>query len=231
MIKAIALDDEPPALEIIETFCARAGTIELVKTFTKTSEAFSYLEKFPVDLIFLDINMPSLSGIEFYKSIPQKAMVIFITSYSEYAVESYNLNAVDYLLKPFTFKRFEQAVQKANEYYRFTTQQEAPDEKYLLLRVDYSLVKILLDDILFIEGLDNYLKIHLHDQKPVIVRMTMKALQEKLPAAGFIRVHRSYTVPLARIEAVRNKMIYIAGEEVPVGTSYEESFFAAFGKK
>jgi len=231
MIKAIALDDEPPALEIIETFCMRAGNIELVKTFTKTSEAFSYLGKFPVDLIFLDINMPSLSGIEFYKSIPQKAMVIFTTSYSEYAVESYELNAVDYLLKPFTFKRFEQAVQKASEYYRFTTQQETPDEKYLLLRVDYSLIKILLDDILFIEGLDNYLKIHLHDQKPVIVRMTMKALQEKLPAAGFIRVHRSYTVALARIEAVRNKMIYIGSEEIPVGTSYEESFFAAFGKK
>lgn len=231
MIKAIALDDEPPALEIIETFCARAGNIELLKTFTRTSDAFSYLEKFPVDLIFLDINMPSLSGIEFYKSIPQKAMVIFVTSYSEYAVESYNLNAVDYLLKPFTFKRFEQAVQKANEYYRFTTQQETPDEKYLLLRVDYSLVKILLDDILFIEGLDNYLKIHLHNQKPVIVRMTMKALQEKLPAANFIRVHRSYTVPLSRIEAVRNKMIYIASEEIPIGTSYEESFFSAFGKK
>lgn len=230
MIKAIALDDEPPALEIIETFCARLDNIELVKTFTKTSEAFSYLEKFPVDLIFLDINMPSLSGIEFYKSITQKAMVIFTTSYSEYAVESYNLNAVDYLLKPFTFKRFEQAVQKANEYYRFTTQQETQDEKYLLLRIDYGLVKILIDDILFIEGLDNYLKIHLHNQKPVVARMTMKAILEKLPATSFIRVHRSYTVPLSRIEAVRNKMIFIAGEEIPIGTSYEESFFSAFGK-
>ena len=230
MIKAIALDDEPPALEIIETFCARLGNIELVKTFTKTSEAFSYLEKFPVDLIFLDINMPSLSGIEFYKTLTQKAMVIFTTSYSEYAVESYNLNAVDYLLKPFTFKRFEQAVHKANEYYRFTTQQEAPDEKHLLLRVDYGLVKIVLADILFIEGLDNYLKFHLHNQKPVVARMTMKAILEKLPATGFIRVHRSYTVPFARIEAVRNKMIFIAGEEIPIGTSYEEGFLTAFEK-
>lgn len=230
MIKAIALDDEPPALEIIDAFCARTTGIELVKTFTKTSEAFNYLEKFPVDLIFLDINMPSLSGIEFYKSIPQKAMVIFTTSYSEYAVESYSLNAMDYLLKPFTFKRFEQAVAKANEYYRFLNRQESPDARYLLLRIDYSLVKILLDDILFIEGLDNYLKIHLQEQKPVIVRMTMKAVQEKLPATGFVRVHRSYLVPLARIESVRNKMILIAGEEIPIGTSYEESFFSQFGK-
>src|SRR5262245_23282045 len=105
MIKAIALDDEPPALDIIDAFCKRVDFMELEKTFTKTSEAFSYLEKFPVDLLFLDINMPSLSGIDFYRSIPQKAMVIFTTSYSEYAVESYSLNAVDYLLKPFTFKR------------------------------------------------------------------------------------------------------------------------------
>jgi len=230
MIKAIALDDEPPALEIIDAFCARTALVELVKTFTRTGEAFSYLEKFPVDLIFLDINMPSLSGIEFYRSIPQKAMVIFTTSYSEYAVESYNLNALDYLLKPFTFKRFEQAVTKANEYYRFQHQQEPSDDRYLLLRIDYGLVKILLDDILFIEGLDNYLKIHLHEQKPVIVRMTMKALQEKLPSTGFIRVHRSYMVPLARIEAVRNKMIFIGEEEIPIGTSYEESFFSQFGK-
>lgn len=231
MIKAIALDDEPPALEIIDAFCTVLGTIELVKKFTKSSEAFIYLEKFPVDLIFLDINMPSLSGIEFYKAITQKAMVIFTTSFSEYAVESYNLNAVDYLLKPFTFKRFEHAVQKANDYYRFITQQETPDEKHLLLRIDYSLVKILLDDILFIEGLDNYLKIHLHNQKPVIARMTMKAILEKLPATSFIRVHRSYTIPLVRIEAVRNKMISIAGEEIPIGTSYEESFYSVFGKK
>jgi DNA-binding LytR/AlgR family response regulator len=204
--------------------------LELKKTFTKTSEAFHYFEKFPVDLIFLDINMPSISGIEFYKSIPQKAMVIFTTSYSEYAVESYNLNALDYLLKPFTFKRFEQAVQKAHDYMRLTQQQEAPDGKYLILRVDYSLVKILLDDILFIEGLDNYLKIHGRGQKPIVVRMTMKAIQEKLPAANFIRVHRSHIVSLSRIEAVRNKMIFIEGEEIPIGSSYEENFFSVFGK-
>jgi DNA-binding LytR/AlgR family response regulator len=228
MIKAIALDDEPPALEVIETFCARIDLIELTKTFTKTSEAFSYFEKFPVDLIFLDINMPSISGIEFYKSIPQKAMVIFTTSYSEYAVESYNLNALDYLLKPFTFKRFEQAVQKAHEYLRLTQQQETPDGRHLILRVDYSLVKILLDDILFIEGLDNYLKIHLLGQKPIVVRMTMKAIQEKLPPANFIRVHRSHIVSLAHIEAVRNKMIFIAGDEIPIGSSYEENFFGVF---
>lgn len=119
MIKAIALDDEPPALEIIETFCSRINFIYLQKTFTKTSEAFNYLEKNPVDLLFLDINMPSVSGIEFYRSIPQKMMVIFTTSYSEYAIESYNLSAIDYLLKPYTATRFLQAAEKAKEKYVF----------------------------------------------------------------------------------------------------------------
>ena len=231
MIIAIALDDEPPALEVIETFCGRVDTIELVKTFTKTGEAFQYLEKFPVDLLFLDINMPSVSGIEFYKRIPQKAMVIFTTSYSEYAVESYNLNALDYLLKPFTFTRFEQAVQKANDYLRLTQQPESPEAGYLLLRIDYSLVKIALDDILFIEGLDNYLKIHLRQQKPLIARMTMKAIQEKLPPVSFFRVHRSYIIAWARIEAVRNKMIFMEGSTIPIGSSYEENFFSIFGKQ
>jgi len=231
MINAIALDDEPPALEIIETFCNKVDFIDLQKTFTKTGEAFKYLEKFPIDLLFLDINMPSVTGIEFYKSIPQKTMVIFTTSYSEYAIEGYNLNAVDYLLKPYTFKRFLQAAEKANERHRFLTQSNAPGkDEYLVLRADYGLVKIAAADILFIEGLDNYLKIHLQNQKPLVIRMTLKTILEKLSEKEFIRVHRSYIVPLNRIEAVRNKIIAIAGEEIPIGSSYEEHFYALFKK-
>jgi len=231
MIKAIALDDEPPALEIIETFCSKVDFIALQETFTKTSEAFKYIEKNPVDLLFLDINMPSVSGIEFYKSIPQKVMVIFTTSYSEYAVEGYNLNAVDYLLKPYTLKRFLQAADKAREkYYFLHPDLVAAKEQHIMLRADYGLVKVSLADILFIEGLDNYLKIHLHNQKPLVIRITMKALLEKLPEKDFIRVHRSYIIPFSRIETVRNKIITIAGEEIPIGTSYEENFFSLFKK-
>jgi DNA-binding LytR/AlgR family response regulator len=222
MIKAIALDDEPPALDIIDTFCKRMDSVVLEKAFTGTIEAFKYLEQFPVDLLFLDINMPSLSGIDFYKSISQKTMVIFTTSYSEYAVESYTLNAIDYLLKPFTFARFKQAIEKAEKH--------LPREPHLTLRVDYGLVQIAMNDILFIEGDDNYLKIYVREQQPLLVRMTMKAIIEKLPATVFIRVHRSYIVSLTHIENVRNRMISVAGHKVPLGSSYESAFFQLFGK-
>ncbi len=146
-------------------------------------------------------------------------MAVFTTAYSEYAVEGFNVNAIDYLLKPFTFERFMQAAQKANEYY---TRLQVKEQLYILIRADYSLVKINISDILFIEGLDDYLKIHLQQQKPVVARMTMKAILEKLPAGSFIRVHRSYIVPFNRIEQVRNKIITLAGEEIPIGISYEE---------
>lgn len=229
MIKAIALDDEPPALDVIKSFCNQTDSIDLVKAFTKAEEAAKYLANFPVDLLFLDINMPSISGLEFKKQVSLTTMVIFTTAYSEFALEGFNLNAVDYLLKPFTLERFTQAVEKANAYYLFLHQNAAAKPDHILVRVDYSLVKIALTDVVFIEGLDDYLKIHLKAQKPVVTRMTMKGLLEKLPQSEFLRVHRSYIVPLSRIEAVRNKTISIGNEEIPISASYEEKFFEAFG--
>jgi len=154
-------------------------------------------------------------------------MVIFTTAYSEYAVEGFNLNAVDYLLKPFTFERFMQAVNKAKTAAKIADDQK---EKYLFIRADYSLIKIVTEDILFIEGLDDYLKIHIQNDKPVIARMTLKNILEKLPSADFVRVHRSYVVPFSRIKSVRNKIIYIENEEIPVGNSYEENFLKLFNK-
>jgi DNA-binding LytR/AlgR family response regulator len=225
MIKAIAVDDEPPALEILENYCRRTEKVELMKVFTSTSRALEYLEQFSADLIFLDINMPSISGLDFAKRIPQQSMVIFTTSYTEYAVESYSLNAVDYLLKPYTFARFQQAIEKAEAVQRL---QQNERQQYLILRVDYSLIRIALPDILFIEGLDNYLKVHVRNQSPIVVRMTMKALQEKLPENEFVRVHRSYIVAIAKISSIRNKMIFIGEEEIPLGTSHEKAFYALF---
>ncbi|HET8963365.1 MAG TPA: LytTR family DNA-binding domain-containing protein, partial [Chitinophagales bacterium] len=218
MITAIAIDDEPPALKIIETFCAQQDTVTLLKTFTRPSEALKYLRKYPVDLLFLDIQMPSLSGIHFYREIEQVAMVIFTTAHSQYAVEGFNLNAIDYLLKPFTFERFLTAVHKAGEYSR---QKEKSNREYLFIRVDYALVKVKIADILYVEGLDDYLQIYLEEQKKIVPRMTMKAMLGKLPPEEFIRVHRSFIVPLKRIEQVRNKIIYTAGREIPLGSSYE----------
>lgn len=228
MIRAIAIDDEPPALRVITHFSARTGLVDLLRTFTSTSEAYRFLEEEPVDLLFLDINMPALSGIEFYKNIPQSCPVIFTTAYAEYAVEGFNLSAVDYLLKPFTYDRFMQAATRADEYLRFLRQEEAARPLHLYVRADYSLHKILLSDILYIEGLDDYLRIHLDGARPVVARMTMKGLMQKLPQADFLRVHRSFIVPLARIGSVRNKVITCAGKEIPVGASYEQEFFRRF---
>ena len=230
MIKAIAIDDEPPALTIIENFCRRTEGILLEKTFTMPAEALKHLRKFPVDLLFLDIQMPSVNGIDFYKEVKQDTMVIFTTAYSEYAVEGFNVSAADYLLKPFTFARFQQAVAKAADYYNYKKQGSNETPKYLFIRADYSLLKIALTDIIYIEGLDDYLKIHLTGSHPVVARMTMKAMLEKLPANDFIRVHRSYIVPFNRIESYRNKLITIAGEEIPTGSSYEENFLKHFNK-
>jgi DNA-binding LytR/AlgR family response regulator len=231
MIKAIAIDDEPPALKVIETFCHEIDFVSLEKTFIKPNEALKYIGKFPVDLLFLDINMPSLSGIDLYKEVKQNTMVIFTTAYSEYAVEGFNLSAIDYLLKPFTFDRFLQAVTKAEEYHSHVHQKSKPEHQYLFIRADYSLIKINIADILFIEGLDDYLRIHLQNQKPVVARMTLKVMLEKLPAQAFVRVHRSYIVAFSRIELIRNKIITVAGEEIPIGTSYEKAFFEAFDGK
>lgn len=181
MIKAIAIDDEPPALKVIESFCSHAENIDLEKTFTSPNEALKYLRKFPVDLIFLDINMPSVTGIDFYKSLERETMVIFTTAYSEYAVEGFNLNAVDYLLKPFTQERFQQAIKKANDYYAYTRQSPGTINQSLYIRADYSLIKINYEDIVLIESLDDYLKIFLSNEKIIVARMTMKSMVEKFP--------------------------------------------------
>jgi len=228
MINAIAIDDEPPALKIVENFCSKIDAIELTKTFTQPAEALKYIHKFPVDLLFLDINMPSISGIDLYKSIEQNTMVIFTTAYSEFAVEGFNLNAVDYLLKPFTFERFNQAVNKAIEFYNYTHHISKEEEKFLFIRADYTLNKIAIADILYIEGLDDYIKIYIKNSKTIVARMTMKSMAEKLPASEFVRVHRSFIVPFHKIESVRNKTISIAENNIPIGSSYESAFFERF---
>lgn len=173
--------------------------------------------------------MPSLSGIDFYKGMKQDMMVIFTTAFTEYAVEGFNLNAVDYLLKPFTYERFLQATMKANEYYNYRNNASTSiQQQYLFVRADYRLVKITIADILYIEGLDDYIKIFIQDQKTVVARMTMKSILEKLPAKEFVRVHRSYIISLRRIDTVRNKVIYTVDKEIPIGGIYEEDFFKQF---
>lgn len=228
MISAIALDDEPPALKVIENFCSKVDAVRLEKTFTRPKEAMAYLKKYPVDLIFLDIEMPSRSGIDFYKDIQQSTMVIFTTAYSEYAVEGFNLKAIDYLLKPYTFQRFQQAVEKSREYYEFSRKGEQAKLQSIYVRADYRLVQIQLTDIIYIESLNDYIRIHLQNQTSVMPRMTLKAIEEKLPPSDFIRVHRSFIIALQKIESVRNKIIHIGEAEIPISRSYEKEFFENF---
>jgi DNA-binding LytR/AlgR family response regulator len=228
MITAIAIDDEPPALKVIEAFCKDFDFIDLQKTFTRTDEAARHLKKFPVDLLFLDIQMPSITGIDFYKNIEQNTMVIFTTAYSEYAVEGFNLSAIDYLLKPFTKERFEQAVQKANDYDGYLKQSYQHITDFLFIRADYTLHKIAFDDIIFIEGLDDYIKIQLESSKPIVARMTMKSIMEKLPERHFIRVHRSFIVAIKKVSQVRNKIIHLGDIKINIGQSYEAAVTEKF---
>jgi DNA-binding LytR/AlgR family response regulator len=225
MIKALAIDDEPLALNVIEAFCAQLDYIDLQKTFTKPNEALKHLNKYPVDLLFLDIHMPSLTGIDFYKNIEQNTLVIFCTAHGQYAVEGFNLNALDYLLKPFTFERFKQATDKARDYFASSNNQKA---QHIFVRADYSLQKIMLDDIMCIEALDDYLKIYINNQKTIVARMTMKAMLEKLPSTEFMRVHRSFIVPIKKVESLRNKMLQLGDKKIPVGNSYEEDVLKHF---
>ncbi len=228
MITAIAIDDEPLALAVIKTFCQKVDFINLNRTFTETGAALKYLEDNPVDLLFLDINMPAISGIDFYKKISQSTMAIFTTAYGEYAVECFNLSAIDYLLKPFEFTRFQKAVEKAKEYQTFFAHKENASSQYLFVRADYSLVKVVFSDILYIEGLDNYIKIHFENNKSLLVRMSMKSVSEKLPPREFIRVHRSFIIQLHKVKSVRNKTIYLDKTEIPIGTNYVDDVLKLF---
>jgi two-component system LytT family response regulator len=227
-LSAIAIDDEPPALMIITEFASRCGIVDLQKTFTKPTEAIRHLKKFPVDLVFLDIKMPSVSGLDLFKEIPENTQVIFTTAHSEFAVEGFNLKAADYILKPFSYERFVQAVEKVKQLAELMRASDDKGATHMLVRADYSLIKINFNDIAYVEGLDDYIKIHIDNGKMIVARMTMKKVLEKLPSTGFFRVHRSFIVPLNKIESVRNKTVCLPNVQVPLGASYEEEFFAVY---
>lgn len=224
MINAIAIDDEPLALTVIQSLCDKTESVSLQKTFTQPNEALKHLRKFPVDLIFCDIQMPSMTGINLVRSLQQNTMVVFTTAFSEYAAVSYELNAIDYLLKPINQKRFTQAITKAQEYFDYINKKGQSEDKNIFIRADFSLVKIPLADILYIEGLADYLKIYIKDRKTIMARMTMKDMMEKLPSADFIRVHRSFILPFSKIEAVRGTTIFIGDAAFPIGRTYTDEF-------
>ncbi|UZT97976.1 LytTR family DNA-binding domain-containing protein [Chryseobacterium fluminis] len=216
IIRAIALDDEILALKIIENYAEKIDNLSLEKIFNKQSDAQKYLNKFPVDLIFLDIEMPAKNGLDFYTNISQNTKVIFTTAFSEYAVDAFSVNAVDYLLKPFSFERFRAAVEKIK------INIDATDAKYLSIRADYKLHKINFQDIQLIEGLDDYIQIHLKDSTKITARSSMKSILEKLSEKDFMRVHRSFIVPVNDIKTIVNKNIHVSDFIIPIGETYKD---------
>lgn len=221
-LKCIAIDDEPLALEIIRGYCAKVPVLTLLQTFDDAVSAASYLQHTTVDLLFLDVNMPDISGIDLARSLKEKPMIIFTTAYKKFAYEGFELDAIDYLLKPISFDRFEKAVTKAADYKRYReTAAEDKHDPFLFVRSEYRLVKIPLNDVDYIEGLEDYIRIHFRNAKPVMTLMTLKSMIEKLPADKFMRVHRSYIVGIASIQSIQNKKILTtSGKEIPISDSY-----------
>ena len=222
MIRCIAIDDEPLALQLINEYCGKISFLKLEKTFTNTDEAKVYLQHNNIDLLFLDIQMPDINGMQFYKNLTQKPPVIFTTAYKDFAAEGFNVDAVDYLLKPFEYDRFLKACYKANEYLEFLSSQELQLNS-IFVKVNYEIMKINLKDIELIEALDDYIKIYIKPS-PVLTLMTLKSIQEKLPVRDFVRVHRSFIVPLSRIEKFSKTKLWVAGKEIPIGSSYSNVY-------
>jgi len=219
-MKCIAVDDEPLALQVITKYCEKISFLQLEKVFTNTDEAKEYLQHNAVDLIFLDIQMPDINGVQFYKNLTVKPQVIFTTAFKDYAVEGFNVDAIDYLLKPFEYDRFLKATYKAKEYLEFLSSQELQLNS-LYVKVNYEMMKINLKDIELIEALDDYIKIYIKPT-PVLTLMTLKSMLDKLPPKEFARIHRSYIVPLSKIEKFSKNKVTVAGKEVPIGSSYSD---------
>jgi DNA-binding LytR/AlgR family response regulator len=220
-MRCIAIDDEPLSLALIQQYISKFPALRLVQTFDDAISAAEFLRTNAVDLVFADINMPDVNGIDLVRSLVEKPVVIFITAHRKFAVEGFELEALDYLLKPVDFNRFSRAVQRALEYLRYRRHDAQTQEESIFVRAEYKLIKIPLTDILYIEGLQDYIKIHLTQGRPVMTLMTLKSMQEKLPATRFLRIHRSYIVPVGRITAIVNRKVHIgAGPELPIGDSY-----------
>lgn len=228
MIRAVAIDDEPLALSVIESFCSESKDINLLKTFTQPKEGLKFINMFPVDLVFLDIQMPSMLGTDFVKLARHDVMVVFTTAFETYAIEGFNLNAIDYLIKPISKDRFLQAIEKAKKNQYSLHRMAVSERPYITIRADYSLIKIDLDRIVYVEGLDDYIKIHLLDSKPLVARLTLKIFLELLPEKSFVRVHRSYIVPIKKITALKSKSILLDKLEIPVGSTYENNLKGIF---
>ena len=234
-MKCIIVDDEPIARKGIKKMVDQISQLELLGSFNSGESAQEFLSNTEVDLIFLDINMPGINGIEFARNISKTTLIIFTTAYSEYALDSYELDAVDYLVKPINSSRFRKAVEKAIAYHSLLVEEEKQSvenvaESYIVVKSDGRFFKIKLNEVLFIEGLKDYLIIQKEDQR-IITRMTIKNMYELLPQSSFIRINRSYIVNKDKIDSFDNNDVFILKHEIAIGSSYHDLFFEEMMRK
>jgi len=234
MIRCLAVDDETPALDILEDNIRQVPFLQLVKKCKNAYAAMEVLQREEIDLLFLDIEMPGLTGLGLLKSLSSRPMVIFITAYRNYAVEGFDLDVLDYLIKPVAFDRFMRAANKALEYQQFKQKEKDPAQHfpdYLFVQTGYQLTKVYFHEITHIESLRNYIRIHRTGAaRPILAKFSMKAIEEKLPEGKYARVHKSYIVMLDKIGSVRNDTIRIGEVEIPVSRSCREDFLRKIGK-
>lgn len=226
MIRCIVVDDEQLVRDLLEDNIRQIPYLQLAGSCKNALEATEVLQKEQVDLIFLDIQMSRLNGLQFLRTLTDPPLVILVTAYEKYAVEGFDLNVVDYVLKPFSFERFLKACNRARELWQLKQGKAAAtgEGKDFFVNVEYTQVKIVVEDITYVEGLKDYIKIHLSSSpRPVLTRMTMKAIEEKLPSGAFIRTHKSYLVATRKITTVKRDFVCIGAQEIPVGDSFKEN--------
>lgn len=232
MITCIAIDDEPLALELIEIYAKQTPSLQLLGTFTSAFEAIAFLGRNKVDLIISDIDMPDISGIQMVKSMQHKPLIIFATAYKEFAYTGFELDVLDFLLKPIDLSRFQRAINKAEQ---VLTQSQTVSQPvltsqsldYIFVKTDYKIVKVTVNEILYFEGYKDYVKIHCQNSPAVLSLISLKNIEEKMPSDKFARVHRSFIVAIDKIESIEKKRIKIGKSLIPISDSYCDQFFQA----
>ncbi|WP_026976262.1 LytR/AlgR family response regulator transcription factor [Flavobacterium tegetincola] len=228
-ITCIIVDDEPMALNLVESYVEKTPYLILKKKCSSAIEALEFIQQEPVDLLFLDIQMPDLTGIEFSKMVPKETRIIFTTAFDQYALEGFKVEALDYLLKPFDYAEFLAAANKANTWFELVKGKQqnvvSEEKEFLFVKSDYKQLRIKLADVLYFEGLKDYIKIWLKDNpKPILTLMSLKSLEEELPETHFMRVHRSFIVSLKNIEVIERSQIVINKERITVSEQYKPKF-------
>lgn len=220
-IKCVAIDDEPLALQLISSYISRFPSLQLIQTFENAIAGSEFLRSSEIDLLFIDINMPDITGIELVKALKNRPIVIFTTAYKNFAYEGYELEALDYLLKPIDIKRFTKAVEKALDYYTYkNAAKDQLQSESIYVYSEYKMVKVNLLDVEYIESMEDYIKIYTGEPKPVITLMPLKKVLEKLPPDNFKRIHRSYVINTNKIKSIQNRRVQLSTIELPVGDTY-----------